>query len=107
MSPACFEAFAPGRELAPTTVRKRVVRLGRQSCLGRVNTNEHGHGILHGWNSPKLNTNESRHICRCSAAMSAFPTAKCSTPSCMSPSMAANGEGYRHVLATGTPSTPG
>ena len=29
VSPACFEAFAAGRELAPATVRNRVVRLGR------------------------------------------------------------------------------
>ena len=29
MPPACFEAFAAGRELAPATVRNRVVRLGR------------------------------------------------------------------------------
>ena len=29
VSPACFEAFAAGRDLAPATVRNRVVRLGR------------------------------------------------------------------------------
>ena len=29
VSPACFEAFAVGRDLAPGTVRNRVVRLGR------------------------------------------------------------------------------
>ena len=29
VSPACFEAFAAGRGLAPTTVRNRAVRLGR------------------------------------------------------------------------------
>ena len=29
VSPACFEAFAAGRDLAPGTVRNRVVRLGR------------------------------------------------------------------------------
>ena len=29
VSPACFEAFAAGRGIAPTTVRNRVVRLGR------------------------------------------------------------------------------
>ena len=29
VSPACFEAFAAGRGLAPATVRNRVVRLGR------------------------------------------------------------------------------
>ena len=29
VSPACFEAFAAGRELAPGTIRNRVVRLGR------------------------------------------------------------------------------
>ena len=29
VTPACFEAFAAGRELAPATVRNRVVRLGR------------------------------------------------------------------------------
>ena len=29
VAPACFEAFAAGRELAPATVRHRVVRLGR------------------------------------------------------------------------------
>ena len=29
VAPACFEAFAAGRELAPATVRNRVVRLGR------------------------------------------------------------------------------
>ena len=29
VSPACFEAFATGRDLAPATVRNRVVRLGR------------------------------------------------------------------------------
>ena len=29
VSPACFEAFATGRDLAPGTVRNRVVRLGR------------------------------------------------------------------------------
>ena len=29
VSPACFEAFAAGRDLAPATIRNRVVRLGR------------------------------------------------------------------------------
>ena len=29
VAPACFEAFAAGRELAPATVRNRVGRLGR------------------------------------------------------------------------------
>ena len=29
MSPTCFEAFAAGRDLAPATVRHRVVRLRR------------------------------------------------------------------------------
>ena len=29
VAPACFEAFAAGRDLAPVTVRNRVVRLGR------------------------------------------------------------------------------
>ena len=29
VAPACFEAFAAGRELAPATVRNRVARLGR------------------------------------------------------------------------------
>ena len=29
VSPACFEAFAAGRDLAPATVRHRVVRLRR------------------------------------------------------------------------------
>ena len=29
VAPACFEAFAAGRGLAPTTVHNRVVRLGR------------------------------------------------------------------------------
>jgi len=29
VAPACFEAFAAGRELAPATIRNRVVRLGR------------------------------------------------------------------------------
>ena len=29
VSPVCFEAFAAGRDLAPATVRNRVVRLGR------------------------------------------------------------------------------
>ena len=29
VSPACFEAFAAGRDVAPATVRNRVVRLGR------------------------------------------------------------------------------
>ena len=29
IAPACFEAFAAGRELAPATVRNRVARLGR------------------------------------------------------------------------------
>ena len=33
VSPACFEAFAAGRDLAPATVRHRVVRLGRASRL--------------------------------------------------------------------------
>ena len=37
--------------------------------LGRVNTNEHSHAILFRWNSPKLNTNASRHASRSSAAM--------------------------------------
>ena len=37
--------------------------------LGCVNTNEHGHAILFGWNSPKLNTNASRHTSRSNAAM--------------------------------------
>ena len=81
----------------------RVCQLG----LGRVNTNEHGHAILFGWNSPKLNTNASRHACRSSAAMSAFRTGRYSTPSCMSPNMAANGEGCRRDLAIGTPSIRG
>ena len=30
VSPACFEAFAAGREFAPSTVHSRVVRLGRR-----------------------------------------------------------------------------
>ena len=29
VTPACFEAFAAGRDLAPGTVRNRVVRIGR------------------------------------------------------------------------------
>ena len=29
VTPACFEAFAAGRDLAPAAVRNRVVRLGR------------------------------------------------------------------------------
>ena len=29
VAPACFEAFAAGRDLAPATIRNRVVRLGR------------------------------------------------------------------------------
>ena len=29
VSPACFEAFAAGRDVAPATIRNRVVRLGR------------------------------------------------------------------------------
>ena len=29
MAPACFEAFAAGRDLAPGTARIRVMRLGR------------------------------------------------------------------------------
>ena len=29
VAPGCFEAFAAGRDLAPGTVRNRVVRLGR------------------------------------------------------------------------------
>ena len=34
--PACFEAFAGGRDLAPVTVRHRVVRLRRhRSCASR------------------------------------------------------------------------
>ena len=74
--------------------------------LGSVNTNGHNHVTMRRWNSRKLNTNGSRHTCRCSAATSAFRTSRCSTPSCMSPSMAANGAGYPHGLATGTPSTP-
>ena len=41
VSPACFEAFAAGRDLAPATVRNRVVRLGRHrkrgSPLGSAN----------------------------------------------------------------------
>ena len=75
-------------------------------CLGPVNTSGHNHVIMRRWNSRKPNTNGSRHTCRCSAATSAFRTSRCSTPSCMSPSMAANGAGYPHGLATGTPSTP-
>ena len=73
---------------------------------GPVNTSGHNHVIMRRWNSRKPNTNGSRHTCRCSAATSAFRTSRCSTPSCMSPSMAANGAGYPHGLATGTPSTP-
>ena len=76
-------------------------------ALGRVSTNEHYHVNLHGWNSRKLNTNASRHTSRCSAATSPIRTSRCSTPSCMSPNMAANGAGYRRDLATGTPSTSG
>ena len=34
VSPACFEAFAAGRDLAPGTVRNRVVRLGRHRQRG-------------------------------------------------------------------------
>ena len=29
VTPACFETFAAGRDLAPATIRNRVVRLGR------------------------------------------------------------------------------
>ena len=78
----------------------------RRGELGSVNTNGHNHVTMRRWNSRKLNTNGSRHTCRCSVATSAFRTSRCSTPSCMSPSMAANGAGYPHGLATGTPSTP-
>ena len=80
--------------------------LESEARLGSVNTNGHNHVTMRRWNSRKLNTNGSRHTCRCSAATSAFRTSRCSTPSCMSPSMAANGAGYPHGLATGTPSTP-
>jgi len=41
VSPACFEAFAAGRDLAPATVRHRVVRLRRhrqrESASGSAN----------------------------------------------------------------------
>ena len=82
------------------------VKMSRTIELGPVNTNGHNHVTMRRWNSRKLNTNGSRHTCWCSAATSAFRTSRCSTPSCMSPSMAANGAGYPHGLATGTPSTP-
>ena len=57
--------------------------------------------------SESLNTNALRRICHYSAETSGFLTAKCSTPSCMSPNRDASGAGCRPGLETGTPSTPG
>ena len=34
--PACFEAFAARRDIAPATIRNRVVRLGRHRCARRA-----------------------------------------------------------------------
>ena len=91
----------------PEAARQVIKAMHQQvGDLGSVNTNGHNHVTMRRWNSRTLNTNGSRHTCRCSAATSAFRTSRCSTPSCMSPSMAANGAGYPHGLATGTPSTP-
>ena len=101
---AAAQFFHDEESPAPDALRDHVVEIHRQ--LGSVNTNGHNHVTMRRWNSRKLNTNGSRHTCRCSAATSAFRTSRCSTPSCMSPSMAANGAGYPHGLATGTPSTP-
>ena len=98
-------------EQLPDLARQRLGRISadveRLDVLGRVSTNGHGHVNLHGWNSRKLNTNGSRHTSRCSAATSPIRTSRFSTPSCTSPSMVANGAGYRRGSATGTPSTPG
>ena len=99
-SDSCRAGFAPAEGRRLRTAHGKV-------GLGRVSTNEHYHVNLHGWNSRKLNTNASRHTSRCSAATSPIRTSRCSTPSCMSPNMAANGAGYRRDLATGTPSTSG
>ena len=53
----------------PPVLRLADHRQRARHVLGRVNTNEHGHAILFGWNSPKLNTNASRHTSRSNAAM--------------------------------------
>ena len=74
--------------------------------LGPVNTNWPDYVTFQVWNLPKLNTNALRRICHYSAETSGFLTAKCSTPSCMSPNRDASGAGCRPGLETGTPSTP-
>ena len=74
--------------------------------LGPVNTTWPDYVTFQVWNLPKLNTNALRRICHYSAETSGFLTAKCSTPSCMSPNRDASGAGCRPGLETGTPSTP-
>ena len=51
--------------------RKPKYSWGPAVGLGSVNTNGHNHVTMRRWNSRKLNTNGSRHTCRCSAATSA------------------------------------
>ena len=75
--------------------------------LGPVNTNGHDYGTIHGWKSHLSNTRALRPAFRCSAAMFVFRILRCSTPSCMLRSTAANGADCRPGLATGTPFTPG
>ncbi len=66
----------------------------------------HDAGLLAVGNARKLHTPGSRLISRCSAAMSASPIVTYSTPSCLLPSMAANGAGCRPALAPGPPLPP-
>ena len=75
--------------------------------LGPVNTNHAIRVMVSVWNSRKLNTPALRRTFRCNAATSVFRIGRFSTPSCMSPSMAASGAVCRRGSATGTRSTRG
>src|SRR5438045_1324547 len=58
--------------------------------LGRVNTNDHSYGILHGWNSTKRRTSRSSIVCRNNPATSAIRICSFSIRSCTWPSMVAS-----------------
>ncbi len=66
----------------------------------------HDSGLLAVGNSHKLTTTGARLISRCRAALSGSPLAPCSTPSCRSPSRAAQGAGCRPALAPAPPPLP-
>ncbi len=74
--------------------------------LGPVTTHAHDYGILVGWNSRKLPPPGSRLLSRCRAALSASPLAPCSSPSGLSPRLAAKGAGSRPDVAPGPPLPP-